>query len=180
MLRRDGGSDRSRRSHSRRPPTKALLAFKRETAGRCFRCLATDHLASACRDPVRCFRCRQFGHREPEPRARAPASHPPTHKAPTSTRCQPPAIPHHTASVDSRPRLRLSPAVRHPPSEPTRTTAKMAIGDPHTRPEVETVFVSSSFHLEHDARDWEACALVPWALHLPPDAGARDIANLLT
>nr|TKW17005.1 hypothetical protein SEVIR_5G337100v2 [Setaria viridis] len=56
----------------------------------------------------------------------------------------------------------------------------MAIGDPHTRPEVETVFVSDSFHLAHDARDWEACALVPWALHLPPDAGARDIAGLLS
>lgn len=56
----------------------------------------------------------------------------------------------------------------------------MAIGDPHTQLEVETVFVSNSFHLEHDARDWEACALVLWALHLPPDAGARDIANLLT
>nr|TKW29143.1 hypothetical protein SEVIR_3G377000v2 [Setaria viridis] len=56
----------------------------------------------------------------------------------------------------------------------------MAIGDPHTRPEVETIFVSDSFHLEHDAREWEACALVPWALHLPPGAGARDIAGLIS
>nr|TKW03954.1 hypothetical protein SEVIR_7G077200v2 [Setaria viridis] len=55
----------------------------------------------------------------------------------------------------------------------------MAIGDPHTWPEVETIFVSNSFHLEHDAWEWEACTLVPWALHLPPDAGARDIASLI-
>ncbi|XP_022678655.1 uncharacterized protein LOC111255768 [Setaria italica] len=56
----------------------------------------------------------------------------------------------------------------------------MAIGDPNTRPEAETVFISTTFHLQHDARDWEACALVPWALQVPPDAGARDIARLLT
>nr|TKV97270.1 hypothetical protein SEVIR_9G483300v2 [Setaria viridis] len=56
----------------------------------------------------------------------------------------------------------------------------MAIGDPHTRPEVKTIFVSDSFHLEHDAREWEACALVPWALHLPSGAGARDIAGLIS
>nr|TKW20534.1 hypothetical protein SEVIR_4G094900v2 [Setaria viridis] len=55
----------------------------------------------------------------------------------------------------------------------------MAIGDPHTRPEVETIFVSNSFHLEHDAQEWEACTLVLWALHLPPGAGARDIAGLI-
>ena len=53
------------------------------------------------------------------------------------------------------------------------------IGDPHTRPEEETVFVPNSFDLERDARDWEACTLVPWALHLPRGAGAGDIEDLL-
>nr|TKW05757.1 hypothetical protein SEVIR_7G197400v2 [Setaria viridis] len=123
-----------------------LLAFKRVTAGRCFRCLASDHLASVCRDPVRCFWCRRFGHRE---------------RACRAARKQPPPPPQRSKRT-------------------SLTTASMAIGDPHTQLEVETVFVSSSFHLEHDARDWEACALVPWALHLPPDAGARDITNLIT
>jgi hypothetical protein len=56
----------------------------------------------------------------------------------------------------------------------------MAIGDPHTRPNEETVFVSESFDLARDAKDWAACALVPWAMHLPQGAGARDIAALLT
>jgi hypothetical protein len=56
----------------------------------------------------------------------------------------------------------------------------MAIGDPHTRPDVETLFVSESFDLARDAKDWAACALVPLALHLPQGAGARDITALLT
>ncbi|CAN6303338.1 unnamed protein product [Urochloa humidicola] len=56
----------------------------------------------------------------------------------------------------------------------------MAKGDPHTRPDVETVFVPSSFDLERDARDWESCALVPWAIYLPRGDGARAIEELLT
>jgi hypothetical protein len=55
----------------------------------------------------------------------------------------------------------------------------MAVGDPHERPDVETVFVPNSFDLNRDAHDWEACTLVPWAMHLPRGAGARDIAELL-
>ena len=55
----------------------------------------------------------------------------------------------------------------------------MAIGDPHTRPNEDMVFVPNSFGLERDARDWEACTLVPWALHLPRGAGAQDIEELL-
>jgi hypothetical protein len=55
----------------------------------------------------------------------------------------------------------------------------MAVGDPQERPDVETVIVPNSFYMIRDARDWEACALVPWALHLPRDVGARDIATLL-
>jgi hypothetical protein len=56
----------------------------------------------------------------------------------------------------------------------------MAIGDPHTRPEEETVFVPNSYAIARDAQDWEACALVPWAMHLPPHAGAHDIECLIT
>jgi hypothetical protein len=44
---------------------------------------------------------------------------------------------------------------------------------------VETVIIPNSFDMIRDARDWEAYALVPWAMHLPHDAGARDIATLL-
>ncbi|CAO2184945.1 unnamed protein product [Urochloa humidicola] len=55
----------------------------------------------------------------------------------------------------------------------------MAIGDPNTRPDVETVYLPNSFELEHDVRDWESTTLVPWAMHLPHDAGARDIEATL-
>jgi hypothetical protein len=34
--------------------------------------------------------------------------------------------------------------------------------------------------MARDARDWEACALVPWAMHLPPHCGARDIERLVS
>jgi hypothetical protein len=49
----------------------------------------------------------------------------------------------------------------------------MAIGDPDTRPDVETVFIPTSFDLEYTAWDWEACALVPWAMHLLREVGAE-------
>ncbi|CAN6203027.1 unnamed protein product [Urochloa humidicola] len=55
----------------------------------------------------------------------------------------------------------------------------MALGDPNTCPEEETVFVPNSFDLERDAQDWENCALVPWAMHLPRGVGAKDIEELL-
>ena len=37
----------------------------------------------------------------------------------------------------------------------------------------------ASIQPTRDARDWEACTLVPWALHLPRGAGAQDIEELL-
>ncbi|CAN6356994.1 unnamed protein product [Urochloa humidicola] len=55
----------------------------------------------------------------------------------------------------------------------------MPAGDPDTRPDGETVFVPSSHELDRDARDWESCALVPWAIHLPRGDGARAIEELL-
>ncbi|CAN6356067.1 unnamed protein product [Urochloa humidicola] len=55
----------------------------------------------------------------------------------------------------------------------------MAKGDPHTRPDVETIFVPFSFDLKRDSRNWESCTLVPWALHLPVGDGARAIEELL-
>nr|TKW26131.1 hypothetical protein SEVIR_3G166400v2 [Setaria viridis] len=55
----------------------------------------------------------------------------------------------------------------------------MAIGDPDTHPEVDTVFIPNSFNLEWDVRDWEGCTLVPWATHLPRGTGAQDFEALL-
>lgn len=57
---------------SQAPDSSALLcprleqaaAFRRRTHGRCFRCLAPDHKAAFCRDPIRCLACLRSGHRE--------------------------------------------------------------------------------------------------------------------
>jgi len=37
-------------------------AFFKRFVGRCFRCLASDHLVANCRDHVRCFACNGVGH----------------------------------------------------------------------------------------------------------------------
>lgn len=36
--------------------------FKKRLVGCCFRCLDVDHQVAQCRDPVRCLRCKGFGH----------------------------------------------------------------------------------------------------------------------
>jgi hypothetical protein len=43
----------------------------------------------------------------------------------------------------------------------------MAIGDPHTLVDEETVFVSESFDLARDAKGWADYTLVPWAIVTP-------------
>ncbi len=42
---------------------KRNLSLWRNRAGRCFRCLASDHHVTDCRDPVRCLVCSGIGHR---------------------------------------------------------------------------------------------------------------------
>jgi hypothetical protein len=60
--RHDGRQDR-RRSAPSSCPTTSLQAFIAATMGRCFNCLARDHRALQCHDPVRCLNCRRSGHR---------------------------------------------------------------------------------------------------------------------
>nr|TKV93315.1 hypothetical protein SEVIR_9G218200v2 [Setaria viridis] len=50
---------RRERPFARPPPHPVPIDLVR----RCFNCLATDHVAAACRNPSRCLRCRQEGHR---------------------------------------------------------------------------------------------------------------------
>lgn len=152
-------------------------------------CLARDHRATACRDPIRCFRCRRSGHTERNckaPRPYASVHHRPAARKPLQPHQQPhqPSPPQPTPHSPNPLPPQSLPLPPPPPLPPTKTkttgATPMAIGEPHTCPEVETVFVSNSFQLEHDARDWESCTLVPWALHLPLHAGAQDITDLIT
>nr|TKW02061.1 hypothetical protein SEVIR_8G220100v2 [Setaria viridis] len=180
---------RSNSTASRQPPTEALRAFNKVTARHCFMCLARDHRATACRDPIRCFRCRRSGHTERNckaPRPYASVHHRPAARKPLQPHQQPhqPSPPQPTPHSPNPLPPQSLPLPPPPPLPPTKTkttgATPMAIGEPHTCPEVETVFVSNSFQLEHDARDWESCTLVPWALHLPLHAGAQDITDLIT
>ena len=69
----------------RRRPSPKRRPVNPSMEGRCFRCLARDHRAQVCREPVRCRLCRQTGHRQydcslskqeaacPEPTQRAPS-----------------------------------------------------------------------------------------------------------
>ena len=55
---------------ARSPPAPTRQVFKTlkplALSRACYRCLATDHLVDACREPVRCRRCRASGHRSPQ------------------------------------------------------------------------------------------------------------------
>lgn len=44
-------------------PVNFLKTTRNSLLRKCFRCLATDHLVSACRDPIKCARCLRSGHR---------------------------------------------------------------------------------------------------------------------
>lgn len=44
------------------PRSVGREAFKWRLAGRCFRCLASDHQVARCRDPIRCLQCNGVGH----------------------------------------------------------------------------------------------------------------------
>lgn len=49
----------TRRSYS---SNYASIFLAKSGNKRCFRCLSTEHLRISCREPVRCFKCRRFGH----------------------------------------------------------------------------------------------------------------------
>ena len=69
----------------RRRPSPERRPVNPRMEGRCYHCLARDHRAQTCREPVRCRLCRQTGHRQsacplskrevasPEPTQRAPS-----------------------------------------------------------------------------------------------------------
>ena len=48
----------------RRHPIPERSPVNPSMEGRCYRCLARDHQAQSCREPIRCRLCRQTGHRQ--------------------------------------------------------------------------------------------------------------------
>ncbi|KAF2923044.1 hypothetical protein DAI22_07g161100 [Oryza sativa Japonica Group] len=118
--REKGHSSQSQRPDSRRqdgaghaPGRRGALSleeFRARTRGRCFVCLASDHRASACRDPPRCFTCNRTGHRArhcTSPRLAHRPPHPPTRSA-RLPRAASPSSHHSTRAARASPRTSRS------------------------------------------------------------------------
>lgn len=91
-----------------RPPPKPL-----NNPRACFRCLASDHFVCDCRDPVRCRRCRGFGHRAHACTMLNRALSPLLHRMPASWRSVH-AVPYDPRNTTASPRPPPSPS---PPPE---------------------------------------------------------------
>ncbi|KAM0855101.1 hypothetical protein ACQ4PT_049994 [Festuca glaucescens] len=133
----------------------AALRFKKRTEGLCARCLAPahHHLASACRDKVRCLSCNLSGHKERSCPLRQ-AAHAAKRKTSTAPLPRPeassPAAPGArtwAAVVAATPRSSPSPAP--PPPSPTLllppppAMALSGIGSAATRPEEDSVIIAT-------------------------------------
>nr|TKW40580.1 LOW QUALITY PROTEIN: hypothetical protein SEVIR_1G254800v2 [Setaria viridis] len=157
------------------PPPLSKAEFLLRTKGRCFRYLSRDHRIRLCRDPIRCLRCLRQGHKHSFCRATLRTNH---SSAPTvSPPCQQNrSTAPHSKQSPSPSRRSLSPpaSFRHP--------AKMKnfrVGDPALKPEEDRLHVPTSFELERELRDWEGCALVTWAMRVPPNTTARHLEKAL-
>jgi hypothetical protein len=53
------------------------------------------------------------------------------------------------------------------------------LGDPALRPDEDSLHVPTSFELERELREWEGKALVTWAMGVPPDTTARQLADAI-
>ncbi|KAM0877624.1 hypothetical protein ACQ4PT_035394 [Festuca glaucescens] len=148
----------------------AALRFKRRTEGLCARCLAPahHHLSSSCRDKIRCLSCNLSGHKErhcplrqalraaKNPRPRLPPRHPSSSPSAPGARSWAAVAAAPAAAPAPSPRLLL------PPPPPMATSG---IGAAVTRPEEDTVVISTSFELNKDMKDWEETAAIAWVIN---------------
>jgi hypothetical protein len=65
-----------------RQPSAVRRAFHQATEGRCFKCLAKNHRAASCCDPIRCLVCFRSGYHARECRPPPPPPPPPPHTPP--------------------------------------------------------------------------------------------------
>jgi hypothetical protein len=85
--------------------------LKKRVVGRCFCCLASNHLVADCCDHVRCFNCLKFGHCARHCRSPPPRSHTASTSTPTSRRPLHPSTSH----------------LKQPPTEPDTLTPSQDI-----------------------------------------------------
>ncbi|KAF8705744.1 hypothetical protein HU200_030946 [Digitaria exilis] len=138
---------RDGRPHAGDTPGDKLPAYKEAFVGRCFRCLASDHRLSQCRDPPRCLACRRSGHfaRDcPERRRRSlhsRLSFPPRKPVHSRLTFPPPNI-HNRLSFPPLSYTSVLPLVRHQhsPADPMEYIP----GLPDQRPERSATMVVAS------------------------------------
>ncbi|CAN6247094.1 unnamed protein product [Urochloa humidicola] len=166
------------RQHSLRSPTastkpgfksasEARAVFHLKTQGRCFKCLARDHRASACRDPIRCLHCFRTGHKQrlcPHIRRQQPLrdNKPGARRAPHS-------------QANHRQQASVGPTRQQTPTK----MAVFHVGDPVLRPEEDSIHVPTSYAMECELRDWEDNALVTWAMNVPLSTTARNLEDAI-
>ncbi|BAF09919.1 proline-rich receptor-like protein kinase PERK10 [Oryza sativa Japonica Group] len=198
-------ASRRQDAHSRRslaPAASASLRlFRERTAGKCFNCLARDHRAARCRDPVRCFRCFRSGHKanscsRREPRPRQPRQSPQKALRRQASTPPPPQNTSHRQASTPSPSLPRATRPRQPRQSPQNTSCRQAstpplqlplppkpscntrmalLGDPATRPDEDHCFVPTPFATEAERKEWESSAVVSWAMRAPASTTAQDV-----
>lgn len=118
--------------------------FLQHMEGKCFRCPSTEHQVFACRDPLRCWRCLNFGHRA------SSCSKKVDYKSPSV----PPGL--STAAFPPLAPLRFPPRSLPTPSKP------LTMDDLTARPLLDSVVISATGEIERNRERFSARSLVAW------------------
>lgn len=118
----------------------ARIRFLNKTRGKCFNCLAPDHIALACRDPIRCLLCSRSGH--------GASFCPQRQRSPPSPLTPP--------QPDRHPR----PTYRRPGPAQKQVEPMAFLGAPDTRPTEDHCIINNSSQIDRDRAEWEGTALV--------------------
>ncbi|KAK3121212.1 hypothetical protein QOZ80_8BG0648230 [Eleusine coracana subsp. coracana] len=126
--------------------------FRRRAAGRCFRCLASDHKVAQCRDPPKCILCFRSGHKAKWCRSGHQSPRPNT----TTYRVRAERVSFKKAAEESREALKST-------SEKSSGTGDMEDllpGAPHLRPDRVEACIKRSSEMEAQERELRKSALL--------------------
>ncbi|KAE8806742.1 hypothetical protein D1007_17101 [Hordeum vulgare] len=148
-----------------RPALPPVEAFKSGFGNRCFRCLASRHRSSQCRDPQICYSCKRTGHLErqcPARRSKAPASLlPSTTPASPSGHLESTPPPLTAGTLGSLSYAAAVASLGSPPPALEATMPGRSIpGAAHHRPATSTCSVVSTLEMEDEAYRLRTTALL--------------------
>lgn len=149
---RDPHSQHNTNTRPQHQTSASLRAFQVRTEGRCFNCLASDHRAATCRDPIHCFTSHRSSHcaRTCYYNRHNKFNLPPVRQQPVRCDSNRPPVRHQAA--------RATPPLPPPPPTPARRSAMSRLGDPATRPEQADCLVQSTGDINADLKDWDSTA----------------------